>query len=556
VVAALLDEAGRLAIRRNAMEAAAQFAEHAARLTAPGDVPSRARRLADVAWYYSDWDEARSEAAADRVLELDVHGPDRGRALLIRADGAPTWEEYVRQFRLVREEPGLDPALAASLRAEAAWDSAGYLDGDLEEAWREARAALEDVADEAPNVRVGIMVAGCRIASIKGDPQATELFEECVKLVEPGVRSANNVSARINFAFHLLSHGWWDRAVEQLDTEEREALEVGNDRTLGLSHAVRGWVEMTRGDWDELDRRLAALEVLSRDSPPLRDRWAAPAAMLAARRGDAGALEAATLLHSEGLMAHPRGPDGLIRGTSALLHVARGEPALGADVFSSWIDIVPRAGAIRHQMLAALPEAVTSLVAADRFAEAEALVRTIDVPARHEPLASVLEHLGTGMVALGRGVPAAGDLLSRARQGARSIDAGWLVAQASYAEGLALRRAGQRTAAAAAFQSAADRFTAMHATPWAERASTAAQGAVPRPRHDETLTPREVTVAELAATGMRNTEIAAHLYVTVATVEAHLTRIYRKLGVRSRAGLAKALASAPKPHDGTVGPRR
>ena len=38
---------------------------------------------------------------------------------------------------------------------------------------------------------------------------------------------------------------------------------------------------------------------------------------------------------------------------------------------------------------------------------------------------------------------------------------------------------------------------------------------------------------------MRNTEIAAHLYVTVATVEAHLTRIYRKLGVRSRAGARK-----------------
>jgi hypothetical protein len=85
VVAALLDEAGRLAVQRNAVEAAARFAEHAARLTAPGDDQSRARRLADVAWYYSDWDEELSAAAADRVLELGLHGPDRGRALLIRA---------------------------------------------------------------------------------------------------------------------------------------------------------------------------------------------------------------------------------------------------------------------------------------------------------------------------------------------------------------------------------------------------------------------------------------------------------------------------------------
>jgi hypothetical protein len=196
---------------------------------------------------------------------------------------------------------------------------------------------------------------------------------------------------------------------------------VGNDASLALAHSVRAWVEMTRGDWDELDRRLAALEVMTRGSPLLlSDRWVAPAAMLAARRGDAGSLETATLLRSEGVMARPRGPDGLIHSTRALLHVARGEPTLGADVFSSWIDMVPRAGAIRHQLLAALPEAVTSLVAAERFAEAEALIRTIEVPARHEPLASVLEHLGMGMVALGRGDPAAADIIRGSRMRAGS----------------------------------------------------------------------------------------------------------------------------------------
>ena len=53
------------------------------------------------------------------------------------------------------------------------------------------------------------------------------------------------------------------------------------------------------------------------------------------------------------------------------------------------------------------------------------------------------------------------------------------------------------------------------------------------------LTPTESRIAELIAAGDRNREIAGKLFVSVATVEAHLTRIYRKLHVRSRTELAR-----------------
>jgi DNA-binding CsgD family transcriptional regulator len=55
------------------------------------------------------------------------------------------------------------------------------------------------------------------------------------------------------------------------------------------------------------------------------------------------------------------------------------------------------------------------------------------------------------------------------------------------------------------------------------------------------LTDAEERVASLAARGASNKEIAAKLYVSVHTVEAHLSRVYRKLGVRSRAQLAAKL---------------
>ncbi|MEV0644111.1 helix-turn-helix transcriptional regulator [Phytomonospora sp. NPDC050363] len=52
------------------------------------------------------------------------------------------------------------------------------------------------------------------------------------------------------------------------------------------------------------------------------------------------------------------------------------------------------------------------------------------------------------------------------------------------------------------------------------------------------MTPAEARIADLVAAGASNGEVAAQLFVSVKTVEATLTRIYRKLGVRSRGQLA------------------
>jgi DNA-binding CsgD family transcriptional regulator len=60
----------------------------------------------------------------------------------------------------------------------------------------------------------------------------------------------------------------------------------------------------------------------------------------------------------------------------------------------------------------------------------------------------------------------------------------------------------------------------------------------------DALTPGERRVADLAAEGMSNKEIAQALFVTLRTVEMHLSNAYRKLGIGSREGLADALRSA------------
>jgi len=84
------------------------------------------------------------------------------------------------------------------------------------------------------------------------------------------------------------------------------------------------------------------------------------------------------------------------------------------------------------------------------------------------------------------------------------------------------------------------------AQPLAEHARNELYAAGGRPRRQalsgpESLTPSERRVAGMAAAGQSNRDIARALYVTPKTVEVHLTSVYRKLGIRRRAGLSNAL---------------
>jgi len=80
-------------------------------------------------------------------------------------------------------------------------------------------------------------------------------------------------------------------------------------------------------------------------------------------------------------------------------------------------------------------------------------------------------------------------------------------------------------------------FRALGAPDWQRKAEAELQRAVPG-HGSGAFTPTEKAVAALAAAGDSNQEIARKLVVSVKTVEANLTRIYAKLGVRSRTGLA------------------
>ena len=113
------------------------------------------------------------------------------------------------------------------------------------------------------------------------------------------------------------------------------------------------------------------------------------------------------------------------------------------------------------------------------------------------------------------------------------------------AQGMWLRRVRRPTQARAALSAAAESFDRLGAWPWAERARAElrAAGASVKQSLGEAapLSAQERRVAELAADGKTTKEIAAQLSLSPRTVDGHLYRLFRKLGITSRAGLSKAL---------------
>ncbi|RYV49673.1 ATP-binding protein [Pengzhenrongella frigida] len=188
------------------------------------------------------------------------------------------------------------------------------------------------------------------------------------------------------------------------------------------------------------------------------------------------------------------------------------------------------------------PDAVEALVGAGRLAEAAELVDQLERNGRRldRPWALALGARGRSLL-----LAAQGDL-----------DGAWAAAERALVEherlpmpferartllvlGQVQRRRRQKRAAAVALGDAVRVFDELGTALWAARARTElARVAGPRSATGE-LTPSERRVAELAATGRTNREVAAVLFISPKTVEANLAHVYRKLGIRSRAELGQ-----------------
>jgi len=183
--------------------------------------------------------------------------------------------------------------------------------------------------------------------------------------------------------------------------------------------------------------------------------------------------------------------------------------------------------------------------AAGRLDDAAAFLAAHEPRARERGLGSALARLGRVRAQLDGAradVDAATGGLEAAVEHARLAGVPFERARAELTLGALLRRQGRRREAADRLRSAHATLTELAAAPYLARCDRelSACGLTPmkRSRPEPTrLTPQERSVAELVASGMSNREVAAELLVSAKTVEVHLTRIYAKLGISSRAQL-------------------
>ncbi|WP_300680590.1 LuxR family transcriptional regulator [Nocardioides sp.] len=569
LAAALARASGRAEVhgrRRPAIE----LAEHALRLT-PSHAAERDERLVALAERL----QQAGEMARARELLGDVAGLGgarlRARAylLLVDVDPAPLpqLQEHLDRAAI---EAGEDPCLRAHVLVEsAAFAVRGHVEriGDAAE-W--AQEAVRLAGEDTGLLRRALFEwAWARAAA--GEPVAA-LLERERSLPGPAAVAAYGVER-----VALITRMWrGDLAASRaaFTTMLRTADEQGERESAGAALVQLAEVEVRAGRWeaaataadqlaeaslvqdvDPAMRRLRAQIAAGRGQVALAHELAAEAIAsaqavgmrwqeLEARR----AMGVILLLEAGGVGSGAGAGSGVVSRVGAGLPGDRDRAAAGAVVALSSVWTHLREGGFGEP--GAFPvaaELAAALAATGAVAGLQEVVGALAEVGDDHPWAAAARHAAEGHLALltgpgGSGVDAAIGAFGEAADGFGALGFAFDQARCLSHAGSAARRARRLREAKALLGEAAERFDALGSSGWSAgvRAEAAQLGGRPRTA-EGTLTATERRVAELVAQGLRNRDVAKRLVVSESAVEATLSRLYARLGIRSRTELAARL---------------
>jgi len=540
--AAVLDEAARAASARGAADMAVELKELACQLTPPGDRHLLVRReleLADSRYFAGDPNGARSEL--ERSLLTLPAGEDRASVLLELGSVLWTQSEGDRGLSLLLQ--ALAEAETRSLRARIhSRISALSDDCDLSVQHGEAALALLD-RDTDPLLYSFALhnVALFRLYAGRGaDHQA----------IEEGIRLQEGVAA---WEMSTVP-AYWARNFDDFDMARRlfeDMLRVFSERgdeasTSGvLTHiavieAMTGHMDRAR----ELAREAVDLAEQTEQETYLNmAQWAQ--GQVHARAGETAEARAAGAEILARLDAHPDITlEGMARAVLGLAALSAGDLAEADRQFSRAAEIVESLHFREPAADRFHPDHVEAVIGLGDLERAERLVMQLEARASALPrpwiLAVSARCRGLLNAASGRLDDALADY-RRAMDAHRSLAMPGEEARTLLALGRLQRRRNERQLAMSSLAEAARLAESAGTAGWAAVARDELRRAAGRRGESGQLTPTEREVAGLAAEGLRNHEIAARLFLSGKTVEANLSRVYRKLGIRSRAELTRHL---------------
>jgi DNA-binding CsgD family transcriptional regulator len=545
--AALADEAAADAASRGALTSAAALARLAVERTPPDDVPAIAARLLEAA-RYADAAGHVAEARESAVAALAAGGTPAtrvaSRLLLIDLSGQDL-SGAGAQLAAADEDAAGDIRLEAEVALYAS--SLAYFERRHADAEASAHRA-EKLARLADDTDLVIRALGMQatMALTMGRTDSDELHATAYQLSMGRPVNPATVEARQSWAMTALFRGECTTAFDEITALENEVRQQGLVRDL-MSVLISSAAVHGRAGFGQ-----AAL---------------AKGRECARLFTDAGTAPGVGLIVAAGAEWCAGGSDAALESATEAMAICE---SIGDD---EWLEV---ACAIRGQALLLAGRSADAVPMFTRAAELEAIARTGDpaiIPwhSDHIEALALTENLGAA-----RDLHA--DLVDRAERYYRPVvrlalaraeaviqcmegDAGAadglraaIDAHGSTAYPLDLgralltvgrldRRARRKASARTTLIKAVECLTAIAAEPWlilARRELDRLEHGT-RPRSGE-LSEMERRIVDLVRSGATNREIASALYLSVKAVEAHLSRLYRRIGVRSRTDLLRALS--------------
>jgi DNA-binding NarL/FixJ family response regulator len=541
MVASYLDEAAEHAAARGATASAADLAELGADFTPADPARARQRRFRAAIFHRLAGEGETAVALLEQLLADVPPGVERADVLL----------------ELVTTHRGNIPmliGLADEALVEAAGDDArsaeilaarGFVHlnaANARAALADTRAALEKADRAGDPTLLAVAIAHAGRAETWAAEITPGLLERGAEIEEQlGLTLRYYNSPRYALARLLGRLDEVDRACAIFEELEAEAAARGDEDGRAPVLWPLSMLEWLVGHWQRALEHATVAEELTEqtDHPHGRILMGQVKALLEA---DLGQVDEARASAKEGI-AHSQESSFetwsiMISGVLGRLELALGN----LEAAGSHLRELPGrflAGGVNDPTIPLWADAIETLIAVGELEQARTYLGPYEVNARR---------LGSRLARTG---PARCRGLVLAAEG--DLKAGMAAFEASLADaapyplergrtllclGVVRRQAQQKRAARDALEQALAMFEELGAHLWAERARAELKRIGGRQRPSDELTETERRVAELAAQGRMNKEIAAELYMGVSTVEAHLSRVYRTLGVRSRTELA------------------